>query len=264
VLDRLERLEADLCVQRRRIGLFLNEVEKTSSERLHERARTLDTADQADDYDRLYAAFEERFRGSREEIKDRLKVYLPLLREANLGRQDMPILDLACGRGEWLELLQDNALHAHGVDVNRVFLDQCRRLGLVVTEGDLFCHLRSVPDASVGGVSGFHIVEHLTLPQLLRLFDEALRVLKHPENIVVGACNFYADPTHQRPLYPATLQFLATARGFSRVDILRVNQHVLGCTPLAEGPPAQWGWLFEYVKRHFLAAPDYAVIARRA
>src|SRR5262249_47800542 len=122
--------------------------------------------------DALYVAFEDQFRGTREDIKDRLKVYVPYLLESGLGTADMPVLDLGCGRGEWLELLGDEGLHARGVDMNRALLHQCRERGLDVVEGDALAYLRGLPDNSLGAVTGFHIIEHLPFDVLINLFDE--------------------------------------------------------------------------------------------
>lgn len=263
-------LRADLTVQGRRIGQFLLAAEQAAPGTAGDRLRLVVADDVRDEHDQLYAAFEERFRGSREEIQDRQRVYLPLLTEARLGTTDRPVLDLGCGRGEWLELLRDHGLHARGVDCNRVFVSQCRERGLEVVEAELFEHLRAVPDASVGAVTAFHVAEHLPFDRLLALFDEVLRVLQpggllvfetpNPENLIVGACNFYVDPTHQHPIPPQTLKFLAEARGFIRTDVRRLNQHVL-TRPFADDdvPPA-WKPLLAYIKHYFLAAPDYALI----
>jgi SAM-dependent methyltransferase len=275
LVDRCEAMQGALRAEHQRVSLFLRVATKTVPQPLAERLLPLQAADHRHDLDQLYSSFEDRFRGSRDEIKNRQAVYLPLLTQHGLGTEEMPVLDLGCGRGEWLELLHDAGLHGRGVDTNRHFLDQCRRLDLSVLEADLLEYLRATPEGSVGVVTGFHVIEHLPFPQQLELLDESLRVLRpgglalfetpNPENIVVGSCNFYADPTHHHPLFPPTLQFLAQARGFVRTEIRRVNQQVLE-SQFCEGetPTPQWQRLFEYVKHHFLVAPDYAVIGWKA
>jgi SAM-dependent methyltransferase len=222
--------------------------------------------------DRLYAEFEDVFRGSREEIKERLRAYLPLLGDAGIGTEAMPVLDVGCGRGEWLELLQEHGLHVRGIDINALFLQQCRDRGLAVAAADALGHLRGLPPTSLGAVTAFHVVEHLPFPALLEFFDQTVRVLKpgglalfetpNPENILVGACTFWADPTHQRPLFGPTLQFLAGQRGLDRVEIRPMNQ------PAANGPhavnldgvPPGSRRLLHVLAHHVLAAPDYALI----
>jgi len=183
--------------------------------------------------DALYAALQDEFRGSRQEIKERLSVYLPKFTEAGIGGASMPILDVGCGRGEWLELLRENQLHAAGIDLNRVVLAICRERGLPVVEADAIVHLQGLPEASLGAVTAFHLIEHLELPRLLDLLDAAWHALKpggvavfetpNPNNMFVSSRYFYLDPTHRHPIPPALGRFLAEARGFERVEILELH-----------------------------------------
>jgi SAM-dependent methyltransferase len=180
--------------------------------------------------DAFYAAFEDQFRGRREEIKERLKVYLPVLSEAGIKGG---VLDIGCGRGEWLELLRDVGVEARGVDLNRVMLDECRRLGLEVAEGDALTYLRGLPDESLQAATSFHLIEHLPFETLVMLVDEIQRALRpggllifetpNPKNLVVGASSFYSDPTHRHPVFPETIQFILSNRGFSNVHLKYLN-----------------------------------------
>src|SRR5262249_51947932 len=150
--------------------------------------------------------FHDDFRGTREEIKDRLRVYLPIVKEVGPGTA----LDVGCGRGEWLELLRDEGVQARGVDLNRHMIEDCRQRGLDVVPMDALTHLRGIPDASLAAVCGFHLVEHLAFDAFIMLLDETVRVLRsggvaifetpNPANLLVGSCNFYQDPTHRAPI----------------------------------------------------------------
>ena len=183
--------------------------------------------------DGLYVAFEDRFRGTRDDIKQRVAVYLPIVRAAGAGVADAPLLDVGCGRGEWLELLREEQLQARGVDANPVAVAGCQARGLDVVAADALDHLHALPDESLGAISAIHVIEHLPFARLVELFDEARRVLRqggvvifetpNPENLVVGACNFYYDPTHERPLPPEPFRFILESRGFERVDIMRLH-----------------------------------------
>jgi 2-polyprenyl-3-methyl-5-hydroxy-6-metoxy-1,4-benzoquinol methylase len=145
----------------------------------------------------------------------------------------MPILDVGCGRGEWLELLREHQLQAAGIDLNRVVLAICQERGLPVVEADAVAHLQSLPEASLGAVTAFHLIEHLALPRMLDLLDAAWRALKpggvavfetpNPNNMFVSSRYFYLDPTHRHPIPPALGRFLAEARGFERVEILELH-----------------------------------------
>ena len=109
----------------------------------------------------FYKAFEDRFRGSREQIKTRLNLYRPLLLSLHTGLSNPHAIDLGCGRGEWLEILGDTGFDAMGVDIDDAMLSDCHALGLKVKAGDAFELLQQTNDASVALVSAFHLVEHL-------------------------------------------------------------------------------------------------------
>jgi O-antigen chain-terminating methyltransferase len=173
--------------------------------------------------DAVYTAFENRFRGSQDEIRARLEEY------AEHFRTRPPVVDLGCGRGEFLEALRAEGLESHGVESNANAVRECREKGLEVSEGDLLDHLRGLPEGSLGGVFASQVVEHLVPAVLSALLAEARRVLR-PDGLllletvntrsVVGLLEvFHRDPTHERPLHPDTLSFLAAAAGFTDVRV---------------------------------------------
>ena len=217
------------------------------------------------EHNNFYKAFEDQHRGSREIIKARLGVYTPFIKKIAQLHPGATALDLGCGRGEWLELLQDLQLTANGIDLDDGMLAACRDRGLNVQTGDAIAHLKSLPAESMSIVSGFHIAEHLSLEDLQTLIQESLRVLKpagllilevpNTENLVVGTSSFYLDPTHQRPLPSALLSFLVGFLGFARSKVIGVQESV----PLREqhGPTS----LFAVLSG---VSPDYAVIAQKA
>lgn len=209
--------------------------------------------------DALYVALEDRFRGTREEIKDRFKIYLPYVETVRDGL----VIDLGSGRGEWLELLKENAITARGVEHNRISIEKCRERGLEIVEDDAFAHLRSLPDGSVAAVTGFHIIEHVPIDVLLTLLDEVVRVLRpgglaifetpNPENVLVGSNFFYLDPTHHHPIPSELMQFLLDSRGFDRVAVL--NLHAFD-----SGRVAGEGELAERFNGLFYGPMDYAIL----
>lgn len=184
-------------------------------------------------FDSMYSDFQDNFRGTRQEVKRRLAFYLPFAREALTATNNGLALDIGCGRGEWLELLEKINVNARGLDLNRVMVDRCHKRHLDVIETDVMDYLRKLNNNSVSVLTGFHIVEHLPFKILISLIDESFRVIKpggivifetpNPENIIVGACNFYTDPTHKNPIPPQTLEFLLKTRCFTNVEIHRLN-----------------------------------------
>lgn len=212
--------------------------------------------------DTFYRDFEDQHRGSRELIKQRLRVYLPFIRPLAVLYPTLPVLDVGCGRGEWLELLCEQAMAAHGVDTDEGMLAACRERGLSVTHGDAIKHLASLDSHSLLAVTGFHIAEHLPFDVLQALLAQARRVLvpggllvletPNPENLLVGAANFYIDPTHQRPLPSQLLVFLAEHQGLAPVKLLRLQEE----PRLAQNGPVG---LYDVLAN---VSPDYAIVAQ--
>ncbi|WP_052756377.1 class I SAM-dependent methyltransferase [Lysobacter capsici] len=221
----------------------------------------------------LYVQFEEAFRGSPELIRQRALPYLGMVQTAGLGTQSSPIIDIGCGNGEWLELLRDHGLTGRGIDTNGTFVESCRARGLEAIEGDALAVLASMPEASVGAVTGMHIAEHLPFPVLVRLIDECLRVIQpggllvletpNPENLLVASHYFYFDPTHRNPLPPLALQWLVAERGFEHVTIerLTIGREMQVPPLLADEIPGAES--VNVMLKMLHAAPDYAVVARR-
>jgi SAM-dependent methyltransferase len=239
--DRLRYLQTDMAQQKRLVALFLEQQQQQQQPVLANpavqsappiRLAQLQSA-QERQLDVFYQAFEDYFRGDRSQIRERLRIYLPFLQATTLQASGSQILDLGCGRGEWLELLQDNGYCALGLDINQAMLEQCQELGLSVLEGEALAYLKALPDNCLGAVTGFHIVEHLAFEILIQVMAEAYRVVRpggmvifetpNPRNVIVGSCNFYFDPTHKNPIPPEMLQFTAHYSGFSAVQILPLN-----------------------------------------
>ena len=219
--------------------------------------------------DAMYVSFEDRFRGARDEVKQRQQSYLPYVKEASSATETAPVLDLGCGRGEWLEILRDHGYTATGVDLNPVMVGLCREFDLKVIEAEVAQFLREQKSESFGVITAFHLIEHLTLGRIISLIDESLRLLRsggaiiletpNPENMVVGACNFYLDPTHRNPLPPRTMAFLLEGRGFVRVEIMRLHSVHENC-PIAEDDKSITARFNEL----FYGPQDYAVIGWKA
>ncbi|HEY7820630.1 MAG TPA: class I SAM-dependent methyltransferase, partial [Vicinamibacteria bacterium] len=170
-----------------------------------------------------YVAFEERFRGSTEEIRGKLSDYVPYFRDAS------PVADLGCGRGEFLDLLREAGIDGHGVDGNPEMVDRCLERGLSAELGDVLEFVSRRTPASCGGIFAAQLIEHLP-PRVLGGFLEgchrALRpggrlVLEtvNPRSLVALVEAFYRDLTHEKPLHPDTLDFALRAAGFRDVEL---------------------------------------------
>ena len=225
--------------------------------------------------DSAYTAFENRFRGSQDEIRRRQQ------EDVGLFRGLAPVVDLGCGRGEFLELLRAEGIEACGVESNTNVVRECQSKGLDVIHGDLVEFLKEREAGSLGGVFAAQVAEHLPASVLTALLAEAHRTLRSGGLLVLETPNpasalgfhdvFIRDLTHQRPLHPDTFRFLAAAAGFSEVRIeMRnpvsedVSLRLLPGTASLSPPVIQL--LNENLGRldALLFAPlEYAVVARR-
>jgi SAM-dependent methyltransferase len=170
-----------------------------------------------------YVGFEDQFRGSAEEVRTRLLEYVPIF----AGASD--VLDVGCGRGEFLGLLAEHGVSARGIDLNQAMVDVCRDQGLNATVADLLPYLRSLPDGALGGLFAAQVVEHLQPGYLTQFLDVAFEKLRPGAAIVLETINpacwfaffesYVRDITHVRPLHPDTLKFLLVATGFQDVGI---------------------------------------------
>jgi 2-polyprenyl-3-methyl-5-hydroxy-6-metoxy-1,4-benzoquinol methylase len=259
---------ATLSIQERRLAVFIEEARKRLPKPFANEQLQAIADNHADHkYDSLYVAFEDAFRGSRDDIKARQSVYLPWLKERSIGSPEMPILDLGCGRGEWLELLREHGLQALGLDCNELMIDYCKGAGLDVIQDDALSYLGTLPEACMGAVTSFHMVEHLTFEAVLALVDEVLRILKpggmvvfetpNPGNLLVGAHTFHLDPTHLKPLPSSMLRFFVEARGFCDVQVLELNP-----CPETERLPDD-GAVASRMNAYLYGPQDYAVIGRK-
>jgi SAM-dependent methyltransferase len=170
-----------------------------------------------------YLAFEDAFRGSREEIRARLAEYVPRF----AGRS--AVLDIGCGRGEFLDLLRAAGVGARGVDVNQAMVETARSRGLDAVEGDALAFVRALPDASLDGVFSAQVVEHLDPSYLMALLEALFHKLRPGGVIALETINpacwvaffesYIRDITHVRALHPETLQYLMRVSGFQSVEI---------------------------------------------
>ena len=211
----------------------------------------------------FYRSFEENFYAPRGVIKTLRTQYLPYVQPLTALYPGTSTFDAGCGRGEWLELMQEAGFKSLGVDMDAGMLQACVERGLPALQGDAIAHLLTLPNDSQAVVSAFHVVEHIAFDQLHALVVEALRVLKpggllimetpNPENIAVATRNFYLDPTHIKPLPPMLLGYLPKFHGFARVATVRLQEpsdiHTRDDITLTD------------VLHH--VSPDYAVIAQK-
>ncbi len=171
-----------------------------------------------------YVAFEDEFRGTKDDIRTRVEDYVPIFAGAS------NVLDVGCGRGELLDALRESGVtELRGVDVSPAMVDICRARGFEVELGDALGYVSEQPDGSLGGLIAIQVVEHFTPAYLTRFLEAAYHAMAPGAPIVLETINpncwmaffetYIRDPTHQQPLHPDTLRHLVRASGFSHVDV---------------------------------------------
>ena len=218
----------------------------------------------------VYAAIEDRFRGSPEAIREQQSNYLDLIKKLPGSK---PVVDLGCGRGEFLSLLAESDIAGVGVDLSSAFVAECQEQGLDVTEQDLLAFLGSQKDKSLRAVVSFQVLEHLPFPVLLRTYAEAFRVLvpgglflnetPNGANLAVGGSTFWLDHTHIRPLHPELLSHFAKFYGYTdiRVDLVSKPEVSWKLGPDASGEAV--GDAVLGLQEYVLAGQDALLVAYR-
>jgi SAM-dependent methyltransferase len=227
-----------------------------------------------------YVGFEDRFRGTPEDIRTRVEDYLPVI-SAHTN-----VVDIGCGRGELLDALQERGVAARGVDTNHSMVELCRSRGLDVTESDAVSFLMREPEASLGGLVAIQVVEHFTPAYLLRFLTAAFAALAPGAPLILETINpscwmaffetYIRDLTHQRPLHPDTLKYLVQASGFSQVDVQfrrpvrdadRLDRVAM---PAPASQPSEIRELADAINAHadklnqrLFSSTDYVIVARR-
>jgi SAM-dependent methyltransferase len=221
-----------------------------------------------------YVGFEDQFRGSQDTIRQRLESYLPYFSGAT------DVLDVGCGRGEFLDLLKAHGVSARGLDLNHEMVEVCRARGLQVAEADVVSYLEGLPDASLGGLFAAQVVEHLQPGYLLRFLELAHHTLRAGAPLVIETLNpacwaaffdsFIRDITHVWPLHPDTLRYLVLASGFSSAQIAFRSpvppEDRLQTIPATEGAPElvePFNANVEKLNARLFTYLDYAIVAVR-
>jgi O-antigen chain-terminating methyltransferase len=137
------------------------------------------------------------------------------------------VLDIGCGRGEFLELLQANGIEGHGIDVDGNMIDFCISKGLNVEKVDALSYLERIEDKSLDGILIDQVVEHLEPDYLIKMLQLCYKKLNYGYHILietvnplslVSFVNFYLDMSHKRPIHPETLKFLIASVNFREID----------------------------------------------
>ena len=219
-----------------------------------------------------YFLFENKFRGTLREIRENQIQYLKYY----LGKQN--ILDIGAGRGEFLELLNENNISNNGIDVYQDFVDYCKEKGLHVENADALSYLQTLEDNVLGGIFMSQVAEHLDNNYLFDLIEESYKKLENGAYFIAETPNprvlstftnsFYLDPTHVKPVHPETFKFIMEYVGFKHVDILYTkNSKIPYKLPLLNGNNIEnlqdFNDGINLLNELLFGSQDYAIIARK-
>jgi O-antigen chain-terminating methyltransferase len=220
-----------------------------------------------------YFAFENKFRGSENEIKERQGLYLPFLKKVSAA-----VLDIGCGRGELLELLHQGGIDAYGVDSNPEMVAHCMKKNLKVECQDAFVHLGMLKDSSLGAVVALHFIEHLSKQRavsLIKLCYDKIQpggvfILEtpNPQDFLTHISSFHLDLSHITPLHPETVRFLTQAAGFSDCQIRFLSpypaEEMLETSEVNALPQAEKIYRnFQKLNKLLFAYRDFSVICKK-
>lgn len=216
-----------------------------------------------------YLDFENHFRGPRSEIMENQKQYISYFK----GKSK--VIDLGCGRGEFLELLMAEGIPAIGVDFYEDFVLYCNAIGLNAVVDDALHYLRGIEYTD--GIFVGQVVEHLTVDQILELCDLAYQRLTSDSYIIIETPNptslaiytnaFYIDPSHVKPVHPLTLEYCLRKNGFRNINLLYTDSSKLEPIPMLKCSNIEncdeFNEALKRVSKILFGSQDYAIIARK-
>jgi len=272
----LEQRQENL-LQKRRLDFILAELRQKAKLGKKEIQHIVEHSNHLRDHQ--YFLFENKFRGPREKILKHQELYLPLFREVRESLDtELPVLDVGCGRGEFLEMLRGAGIPARGIELNEDMVHVCKERGLDVCLEDAFHHLQSLPDESLAGVMASHFIEHLETNALVKFITLChCKIRKgglvaietpNPLTLLVSANYFWLDLSHMRPIHPEALRFLMESCGFldpRAIYLSPCNEEVKfrlfnpGDDPILQVVRKN----FEMLNDYFFGEQDYAVTARK-
>ena len=242
-------------------------------EELSQTVNLLQQQSEGDIYDQIdYFKFQEHMRGSCAAIKKRQQAYLSYF------AQCQNVIDLGCGRGEFLEMLRDHGVGAVGVDSYGKSIEYCRMRGLQASEGDAIQFLCDQKENSVDGVFAAQLIEHIPAGKILELCRESYRVMKPDSYIVLETPNpmclsiymnsFYLDPSHKNPVHPHLMEYFMQECGFRNVQVVYTKESKVNYRfPLLSAEKCdnleEFNDGINFLSDIMFGSQDYAIVAQK-
>ena len=272
-IEKIEYLETKLSILQQKVKKQIPNIQKLDESGKVENSGNkvkIGKSESNESYEVLdYFDFENHFRGTREHIKQVQKPYLEYFKGCKT------VLDIGCGRGEFLELLRSEQIEAIGIDIYEDYVEYCKTKGLVVVQDDALHYLEN-RNEQVDGIFIGQVVEHLELEKMVRLCNLVYEQLNdggtvifetpNPTSLAIYTHAFYLDPSHTKPVHPLTLKYFLEKAGFKQTEIIYTESSKIDfeIPPIkTETNEEQFNCAMQEVQRLLFGSQDYAIIARK-
>lgn len=263
---RLQGIRRDMA----KMPLYTASVQSDISQELSVPAANNAAYEPESKYDSIdYFDFENHFRGSIEAVKKSQEFYMKYFADKK------NVLDIGCGRGEFLSLLRENGISAKGIDVYEPYVDYCKMNGLEAVCGDGTEYLARSADG-IDGIFVGQVVEHLETESIIRLCNAAYEKLAEGGCIVIETPNptslaiytnaFYIDPSHVKPVHPLTMKYFLEKAGFADIEIIytensRPQTSIPELSAAAADNTEEFNRAMKKVSEVLFGSQDYAIVA---
>ncbi len=147
--------------------------------------------------------------------------------------EDVEILNLWCGRGEFLEAAREEGRKALGVEEDSRLVRICQEKNLRVQHASSLDYLEAVPVDSLPAVFLRDLGERGSLGDLLWVLSAlasrvektgSVVILNHYPRSVLGTEEAFADPSLERLVHPETMRAFLHNAGFREVEVTFLDQ----------------------------------------
>ncbi len=216
---------------------------------------------------------QELLRANELATRERLIPYVAFFRGTS------PVLDIGCGRGDFLVLLKENGIASYGVDSDRTAVEAGRRKSVRVIKENLLEHLRQLPDRSLGGVFSARVIEFLPAHEQMELIALCSLKIKPGGILVIETTNpdsgrgygiiSYLDPSHLLAIPPELMKSALESNCFRDVKITILAPVEEGVTQVtsaanAASSPEAGVRVLPEVSNRMTVSPVYAAVGWRS
>ncbi|RLD12251.1 MAG: hypothetical protein DRI44_01270 [Chlamydiae bacterium] len=231
--ERFEILLNENTVLRQRLENLIVETKNVSKiSRVDKNVPTEINGNISNDY--LYFPYINADRAIESVVKKLIEPYVSFFSKSTTDKKisNPFVIDIGCGRGEFLDICREASVPAKGLDINEDMVNHCKTKKHDVILSDAVSYLKSLENGSLKGIFACHIIEHLHPNQLLEFLRLCSAKLAHGGKLALETPNptsffalsmFYRDFTHKQPIHPNTMSFLLEKLSFQNVKVKEIH-----------------------------------------